>query len=308
MGYVVLATGVLAQNPTCPSPNPSSYCRCYPESPGFKVECEGDYATPETMKRALTFYQSYGLIVRFNIIRIKQSVFSYVPDDFLAANQISSVNFECNHYHSVNDGLLMISVNAFKDSFGECGLTGNLTFRDCNLRQFDSAVLNNCNQLKNLAFIDSHVESLIDIPTLKSLNNLTVYSPIQWTNAPQRGLSRLALAPGASLPLVTYLDLSGNSLEDNSIEFVPKQTSIEEMHLEGNNFAAVPNLTDCFNLHTFSMTLNSSSSVSILLPDPRDQVQPLKATFYSTSKTVYDVISLEGAFLNTCHLNRIFKN
>jgi Leucine-rich repeat (LRR) protein len=196
----------------------------------------------------------------------------------------------------VNDGLLMISVNAFKDSFGECGLNGNLTFRDCNLRQFDSAVLNNCNQLKKIAFIDSHVESLIDVPTLRNLNNFTVYSPRQWTGAPQRGLSRLALAPGASLPLVTYLDLSGNSLGDNSIEFVSKQTSIEEMHLEGNNFAAVPNLTDCFNLHTFTMTLNSSSSVSILLPDPRDQTQPLEASFDSTSKTVHDVISLEGIF------------
>ena len=294
MESVVLTIGIYAQNPICPNSNPTSYCRCYTESPGFKVECEGDYASAETMKRALTFYQSYGLIVRFNIIRIKQSVFSYVPDDFLAANQISVVNFECTHLHSVNDGLLMISVNAFKDSFGECGLTGNLTFRDCNLRQFDSAVLNNCNQLKNLAFIDSHVESLIDVPTLKSLTNFTVYSPRQWTSAPQRGLSRLALAPGASLSLVSYLDLSGNSLVDDSVEFVSKQTSIEEMHLEGNNFAAVPNLTDCFNLHTFSMTLNSSSSVSILLPDPRLKVQPLKASFYSTSNTVNDVISLEG--------------
>jgi hypothetical protein len=45
------------------------------------------------------------------------------------------------------------------------------------------------------------------------------------------------------------------------------------------------------------MTLNSSSSVSILLPDPRDQTQPLKASFDSTSKTVHDVISLEGIFV-----------
>ncbi|XP_057381227.1 uncharacterized protein LOC130703790 [Daphnia carinata] len=292
--YCALAVG--AQSPSCPDTNPTSYCSCYPEGSGFWIECEGDYATAEKMSEALTFYQSYALIVRFDIIRIKQNVFNYVPDDFLVANQISSVSFQCNHYHNVNDGLLMISVNAFKDSFGECGLTGNLTFRDCNLRQFDAAVLNNCHQLKHLAFVDSHVESLIDFPTLKNLQNFTVYSPRQWTAAPQRGLSRMALAPGASLPLLSYLDLTGNSLEDDSVKFVSQEASMQEMHLEGNHFFSVPNLTNCLNLHTFSTTLDISSSVSIQLPDPREQLQPLEASFYSSSNTVHEVTSLRGMF------------
>jgi Leucine-rich repeat (LRR) protein len=192
--------------------------------------------------------------------------------------------------------LLLFSLNAFKDDSGVCGLTGNVTFSGCNLRQFDTATLANCNQLKKLAFMASHVETLTNIPTLESLKNFTVYSPTQWTGATQRGLSRMTLAPGSSLPQLTYLDLTGNSLQDDSIEFVSKQTTIEEIHLEGNNFGVVPNLTDSFYLHTFSVTLNSSASdLSILLPNPRTQLRPLRATFDSSnSQTVYDVTSLQG--------------
>jgi Leucine-rich repeat (LRR) protein len=142
--------------------------------------------------------------------------------------------------------------------------------------------------------MDSHVESLVDIPTLGSLKNFTVYSPKQWTGANQRGLSRMTLAPGASLPQLTYLDLTGNSLEDDSIEFVSDEKTIEVMHLEGNNFAAVPNLTGSSNLHTFSMALNSSSLISILLPNPRDQSRSLNASFYSGSKAINEVALLEG--------------
>ena len=187
-----------------------------------------------------------------------------------------------------------MSIQAFTDSFGECGLTGELIFSNCNLRQFDSAVLKNCKQLNKLAFMDSHVESLIDIPTLGNLKNFTVYSPRQWTGATQRGLSRMTLAPGSSLPQLTYLDLTGNSLEDDSIEFISDETTIEVIHLEGNNFGAVPNLTGSFNLHTFSMALNSSSLVSILLPNPRTQTRSLNASFYSGSKATNDVALLEG--------------
>jgi hypothetical protein len=242
------------------------------------------------------FYQSYGLIVSFTVSGIAQSKFSYVPDDFLVGNQIPIVNFKCNHGFSVNQGILVFSVYAFTDSFGECGLSGELTFSNCNLRQFDSAVLKNCKQLNKLAFMDSHVESLIDIPTLQSLKNFTVYSPRQWSGASQRGLSRMTLAPGASLPQLTYLDLSGNSLGDDSIEFVSNERTIEVMHLEGNNFAAVPNLTGSFNLHTLSMGLNSSSLLSILLPNPRSQLRSLNASFYSGSKAINDVALLEGMY------------
>jgi Leucine-rich repeat (LRR) protein len=240
------------------------------------------------------FFQSYGLIVSLAVNGIAQNKFSYVPDDFLVGNQIPSVSFKCNHGFNVNQGILIFSVYAFTDSFGECGLTGDLTFSNCNLRQFDSAVLKNCRQLNKLAFMDSHVESLVDIPTLGSLKNFTVYSPKQWTGANQRGLSRMTLAPGASLPQLTYLDLTGNSLEDDSIEFVSDEKTIEVMHLEGNNFAAVPNLTGSSNLHTFSISLNSSSLVSILLPNPRDQSRSLNASFYSGSKAINEVALLEG--------------
>ncbi|XP_046656899.1 uncharacterized protein LOC124349979 [Daphnia pulicaria] len=108
----------------------------------------------------------------------------------------------------------------------------------------------------------------------------------------------MTLAPGASLPQLTYLDLTGNSLEDDSIEFVSDEKTIEVMHLEGNNFAAVPNLTGSSNLHTFSISLNSSSLVSILLPNPRDQSRSLNASFYSGSKAINEVALLEGMFGN----------
>ena len=295
VGLVILANCLTVQSASCPSGAPR-YCGCSLESTGISLQCNGDSYSPENIRSSLEFYKPYGPILSLVIYEIKQSTFNYVPDDFLAGNQIPSVDFECYHSNSVGGGLLMFSINAFKDDSGVCGLTGNVTFSDCNLRQYDTSTLTNCNQLKNLAFMNSHVDKIINIPTLESLKNFTVYSPRLWTGATQKGLSQMSLAPGASLPLLSYLDLSGNSLGDDSIEFVSKQTSIEEMHLEGNNFATVPNLTDCFNLHTFTMTLNSSSSVSILLPDPRDQAQPLKASFDSTSKTVHDVISLEGIF------------
>ena len=137
--------------------------------------------------------------------------------------------------------------------------------------------------------MNSHVDGLIDIPTLKSSRNLTVFTPTFWTGATHQGLSLLTLATGASFPLLTYLDLTGNSLSDDSIEFTSQLSAIEEIHLEGSNFASVPNLTDSFYLRMFSMTLNMSSSVPILLPNPRSQVQPLTATFYSNADAVNDV-------------------
>ncbi|XP_046656503.1 uncharacterized protein LOC124349734 isoform X2 [Daphnia pulicaria] len=195
--------------------------------------------------------------------------------------------------------LLLFSVNAFTDDSGVCGLTGNVTFSDCNLRQFDTATLKTCNQLEKLAFMDSHVETLTNIPTFESLKNFTVYSPKQWTGATQRGLSRMTLAPDASLPQLTYLDLTGNSLKDDSIEFLAQLTVMEELHLEGNNFAAVPNLTGSFNLHTFSMTLNENATdVSVLLPNPKTQLKTLTVNFYSSnSQTVNNITTLEGMFV-----------
>jgi Leucine-rich repeat (LRR) protein len=144
--------------------------------------------------------------------------------------------------------------------------------------------------------MDSHVETLTNIPRLESLKNFTVYSPKQWTGATQRGLSRMTLAPDASLPQLTYLDFTGNSLKDDSIEFVSQLTLIEELHLEGNNFTAVPNLTGAFYLHTFSMTLNENATdVSVLLPNPKTQLQTLTVNLYSSnSQTVNNITTLEG--------------
>jgi hypothetical protein len=290
VGLVILANCMTVQSASCASGGPG-YCYCFLEtSAGISLECSGENYSPEKIRSNLEFYKPYGPIVSLLIYNIDQYKFNYVPDDFLAGNQISSVTFSCSHYFSV-DALLMFSISAFTDGSGVCGLTGNVTFRDCNLRQYDTSTLTNCNQLKNLAFMDSHVDKIINIPTLESLKNFTVYSPRLWTGATQKGLSQMSLAPGASLPLLSYLDLSGNSLGDDSIEFVSKQTTIEEIHLEGNNFTVVPNLTDSFYLHTFSVTLNSSASdVSILLPNPRTQLRPFRATFDSSnSQTVYDV-------------------
>ena len=106
----------------------------------------------------------------------------------------------------------------------------------------------------------------------------------------------MTLAPGASLAQLTYLDLTGNSLKDDSIEFVPQLTAIEELHLEGNNFAAVSNMTAAFYLHTFSMTLNENATdVSVLLPNPKTQLKTLTAIFYSSNpRTVNNVTSLKG--------------
>ncbi|KAI9552808.1 hypothetical protein GHT06_020688 [Daphnia sinensis] len=293
ISFITVTLTVNAQNPTCPTGGPAANCNCRVESPGFSIECDGSYADPEEVREYLIFHQSYGLIVSLAVNNIAQSKFSYVPDDFLVGNQVPSVSFKCSHGFSVNQGILVFSVRAFTDSFNECGLTGDLTFSNCNLRQFDAAVLNNCKRLNKLAFMDSHVESLIDIP---SLTNFTVYSPRQWAGANQRGLSRMTLAPGASLPLLTYLDLTGNSLDDDSINFVADETVIEEMHLEGNNFAFVPNLTSAFNLHTFSIALNVSSSTPILLPNPRAQSRSLNASFYSSLKIKNEVTVLDGMF------------
>jgi hypothetical protein len=87
----------------------------------------------------------------------------------------------------------MFSIKAFTDGSGVCGLTGNVTFSDCNLRQYDTSTLANCNQLKNLAFMDSHVDKIINIPTLESLKNFTVYSPTTWNYATQKGLLQMSL-------------------------------------------------------------------------------------------------------------------
>jgi hypothetical protein len=114
------------------------------------------------------------------------------------------------------------------------------------------------------AFINSHVDGLIDIPTLKSLRNLTVtvFTPTFWTGATHQGLSLITLAPGASFSPLTYLDLTGNSLNDESIAFVSQLSAIEEMHLEDNNFAFVPNLTDSFYLRQLSVMLNHTFNIA----------------------------------------------
>ncbi len=287
----------MAQNASCASGGPG-YCNCFLESNGISLECRGDSYSPEEIRSNLEFYKPYGPIVSLLIYNIDQYKFNYVPDNFLAGNQIPSVDFYCSHSHSVNGGLLIFSSNAFTDGSGVCGLTSNVTFRDCNLRQFDTSTLTNCNQLKNLAFMDSHVDKIIDIPKLESLKNFTVYSPTTWSYATQKGLSQMSLAPGASLPLLSYLDLSGNSLGDDSIQFVSQLTVVEEIHLEGNNFTIVPNLTNLFYLHTVSITLTSSATetlISIFLPNPRTQLRSLRATFDSFKyQTVHNVASLEG--------------
>ncbi len=218
---------------------------------------------------------------------------------------MQNVTFECSHSassggFSVNSGLLSLSINAFKDGNGTCGLKGNLTFTNCNLRQFYSDTLKDCLYLEKVAFMNSHVESLLYIPTLESLKNLTVYYSTPWAGASQRGLSRMTLAPGASLPNLRYLDLSGNSLGNDYMEFVPQLTAIEEMHLEGNNFTVVPDLTNAFYLHNYTMELRpvSNANVSILLPNPRTRVGFLDATFVSYNPFFepmnYNVMSLEG--------------
>lgn len=292
---VVLTTGVDAKArafvPSCPTYSGSN-CYCYLQSPGIMIDC-GYYATPEEVKATLEFYKPYGPIVALQL-SVQQSSFSYVPDDFLADNQIPSVIFRCSHSHAVNGGMLSFSVDAFKNGTGVCGLSGNLTFSSCNIRQFDSASLTNCNLLEKLAFMDSHVESIIDIPTLESLKNFTVYYPSLWSGATLHGLSRMSLAPGASLPRLRYLDLTGNGLKDDSIQFIPQLTTVEELYLVGNNFSTVPDLTGSFDLHTFSMTLSSDGSVSIFLPNPRTQIRSLNATLISSGVTIYNVTSLEG--------------
>lgn len=294
---------------TCPSSGSSvCYCNVYVNVPGFKLDCGGRYG-PEQIKSQIEFYSSYGPIHTLIISSIEQSSFSYVPDNFLAGVQISDVTFKCFHYNSVNSGLLSFSAYAFTDETGTCGLTGNLTITDCNIRQFYSADLNNCNQLTKLAFVNSHVESIIDIPTLSSLKNFTVYYPLIWNGASQRGLSRLTLASGATLPRLRYLDLTGNSLTDESIQFIPQLTAIEEMHLEGNKFSVVPTLTASFDLHTISMTLSSNSSVSIQLPNPRTQTRSLNASFYSGNGAANEVDFLDGtiqSFTNSISLVMVF--
>lgn len=148
-----------------------------------------------------------------------------------------------------------------------------------------------------MAFIDSHVDNIIEIPTLPSLANFTVYYPQLWSSASQRGLSRLSLARDGQLPRLRYLDLTGNSLTDDSIGFIPQLTTIEELRLETNWFTTVPVLTKALDLHTFSLTLNETNTdVSIQLPNPRTQLRPLTAKLYGSRYTalVRNVTSIQG--------------
>lgn len=290
--FVVFAQSINAERASCPY---SDVCSCQLQNSGISLICSAYYYTAETIRSQLEFYKPYGPIVSLGVDNIGDN-FNYVPDDFLAGNQIPEVTFTCNHGFSTTGGILMFSTRAFTDSSNTCSLAGNVTLANCNLRQFDSTTLTNCNELKKLAFMDSHVDRITNVPTLESLTNFTVYSPRLWNYASQRGLSQITLAPGASLPRLTYLDLSGNSLGDDSIDFVPQLEFLEELYLVGNNFTFVSNLTGSFNLHTMSMTLNSSATnISISLPNPRAQLRPLTAKFYPTSSSVvYDVALLEG--------------
>lgn len=293
VGFLVLATGAHAQN--CPPSNPSGTgCSCYTQTTGYKIECNiNSYGTsPEKIRDAIAYYQSYRNIASLYLYGITQTHFNYVGDDFLAGSQISNVTFKCTHSTSVSN-VLLFSVGAFTDSVGVCGLTGEINFSQCNLRQFYASAFKNCNKLEKIAFMSSHVEGLIDVPTLESLRNFTVFTPIFWNGATKRGLSRLTVVPGSSFPLLNYLDLTGNSLEDDSVQFLSELTSVEEVYLEGNNFATAPNLTACYSLNVFSMTLSSNSS--ILLPKPRSQTRRLIASFYSASYyAVNDVTAFDG--------------
>lgn len=297
VGFLVLATGAHAQN--CPSNPSGTRCFCYQEIFGYRINCDVNYnggTSPEVLRNTVAYYQSYGNIDTLYVYGIKQSFFNYVGDDFLAGGQISNVTFQCDHSLSVNS-MLAFSVGAFTDSQGRCGLTREINFSKCNLRQFYASAFKNCNRLEKITFMSSQVEGLIDIPTLESLRNLTVFTPIVWAGATQRGLSRLTVVPGSSFPLLNYVDLTGNSLQDESVQFISQLSNAEEIYLEGNNLATVPNLTDCFNLRQFSITLNSSSSSPILLPKPRSQIRPLHASFYSDSNAVNDVTAFDGMFL-----------
>ncbi|KZS13673.1 Uncharacterized protein APZ42_021042 [Daphnia magna] len=295
--FMVFAQLTNAQKASCPSVY--SMCYCQVSYPGIILDCDANYDSPESIRERLEFYKPYGPIMSLRIQGIGD-YFNYVPDDFLAGNQIPEVKFICSHGHSTKGNMLMLSSRAFTDSTDVCGLTGNVTFSDCNMRDFDSTTLTNCNQLKKLAFMDSHVDRIRNLPTLESLTNFTVYSRSLWSYASQKGLSQITLAPGALLANLTYLDLTGNSLGDDSIEFIPQLRFLQELRLEGNNFTSVTNLTNAIDLHTVSMTLNSSATnVSIWLPNPRSQFRHLSAKFYSISSSmVYDVALLEGMFVN----------
>ncbi|XP_057381226.1 uncharacterized protein LOC130703789 [Daphnia carinata] len=294
--FVVFAQLTNAQKASCPSG--SSICYCQVVNSGIALNCDAYYSSAETIRAKLEFYKPYGPISFLQVNGIGD-YFNYIPDDFLAGNQIPEVKFTCSHGHSTTGNMLMLSSRAFTDSADVCGLTGNVTFADCNMREFDATGLTNCDQLRKLAFMDSHVDKIRNVPTLDSLTNFTVYSPSSWNYASQKGLSQITLAPGASLANVTYLDLTGNSLRDDSIEFVPQLRFLQELRLEGNNFTSVVDLTHAVDLHTVSMTLNSSATnISISLPNPRSQSRPLFAKFYSASSSmVYDVALLEGFFI-----------
>ena len=81
-------------------------CHVLPVDPNFAIvlyrvlesvlnglECSGAYYSPEKIRSNLEFYKPYGPIVSLLIYDIQQSTFNYVPDDFLAGNQIPRVTF-----------------------------------------------------------------------------------------------------------------------------------------------------------------------------------------------------------------------
>lgn len=146
--FALLATGANAQT-RCPG---SSICYCYLSSggAGLEIECSGSSYSPEQIRNQLDIYKQNGPITSLLIYSITQSKFSYVVDDFLAGNEIPQVSLNCAHSHSVTSGHLTFSAYAFADSTGKCGLTGNLTISDCNIRQFNTAILNNCDRLEKL--------------------------------------------------------------------------------------------------------------------------------------------------------------
>lgn len=283
------------------------YCHCSVDdlTNSFQLRCPTDSyysVTPEGVQANLRILKELGPISSLAVTDIDTNgLFNYVPDDFLVGNSIPSVTFSCSPSYTTSKPPLTFGLDAFRDtSTGLCGLTGNLTLNDCNLRQFNGEILDGCNEMTNLGFLNSHIETLNRFPQLESLTNLTVYYGKNWNGATQRGLVNFPVTADKVLRL-SYLDLTGNSLQNDDVDaLIPQFLRLEQLYLEGNNFSSVPDLKNLFYLDTFTILVDDElTEVSVRLPNPRKTALPsLQASVKASPLQTKRIKELTGIILN----------
>lgn len=146
-----------------------------------------------------------------------------------------------------------ISVDAFKDTkyLEYLDLSGN-KIADVAKGTFNYSVM-----IKELSLANNTLAAIPDICSIMYLKNLNLIgnriSAVHFDNfCPMRNLEDLYLADNVittiesraffNLPMLKYLDLSGNRLRQLPVHWI-SQWSLQELHLERNNFAKLDDVS-----------------------------------------------------------------